>query len=93
MRSVRLRAAFGNLDASGLDDVVEQLVEVGRELLRRFSGPHVQRLRGALACCSDVRSGNCGSSTSSPNMSRSSLMRNWCSTDWGLTRFTMMPSG
>ncbi len=44
-------------------------------------------------CCSDVRSGSCGLSTRGPNMSRSSLMRNWCSIDCGRTRLTTTPRG
>src|SRR5690606_27106693 len=47
-RSVRLRTRLGNLDVARLDDVVEQLVEVGSECLRRLAGPDVQGLRGAL---------------------------------------------
>lgn len=44
-----LRAALGHSDASGADDAVEQLVEVGRELLSGVAGPDVQRLGGTLS--------------------------------------------
>ena len=44
-----LLTAFRDGDASGADDPVEQLIEVGGELLGRVSRPDVQRLRGALS--------------------------------------------
>lgn len=43
-----LLTAFGYGDASGADDAVEQLVEVGGELLSGVTRPDVQGLRGAL---------------------------------------------
>lgn len=47
-RGSALLTALGDGDASGADDPVEQLVEVGRELLRGISRPDVQRLGGTL---------------------------------------------
>ncbi len=44
-----LLAALGDGDASRADDAVEQLIEVGRELLSRVARPDVQRLGGTLS--------------------------------------------
>lgn len=43
-----LCAGLCDLDATGADDPVEQLVEIGGELLGRVSGPDVQGLGRAL---------------------------------------------
>ena len=81
-------------DAAGAHDAVEQLVEVAATSPAALSpGQMCSGFAAPCACCSDVRSGSCGESTSGPNMSRSSLMRNWCSSDCTRARFTMMPSG